>query len=83
MKRLLLFLCFVVSICAYNQNTTSNYSNIFESNSQLSAQLASGTSESEQNNNRNVILYYLVPLGIVILLALLTIAIRKRILFDS
>lgn len=83
MKRLLLFLCFVVSICAYNQNTSSNYSNIFETNSQLTAQVAAGAVESEQHNNRNAILYYLVPLGIVILLALLTIAIRKRILFDS
>ena len=84
MKKLILLLSLVacLQILAQNNAQEANYPTNTKNSIAISSNSISCKNELASTKER--ILYVLIPTGVVVVtLALLTVAIRKRILFDS
>jgi hypothetical protein len=83
MKRLLLIFGLIMSLSALSQGKLIETHNYSTNNYSLVTASSSTNIENDSSNSKHNVMYYLIPAGAVIVLALLTVAIRKRILFDS
>lgn len=83
MKRLLLIFGLFMSLSALTQSNLIESRNHTTSNQSLVTAAGSSNLEHDVSTSKNNMMYYLIPAGAIVLLALLTLAIRKRLLFDS